>query len=359
MKIYSFHELKESRLLYDKKPPAFGVIVTVITAVLLLSIIFLAAFAQKTYVVKAGGIVSSQQKSYIMNSVSAGIKEIYKQEGDSVNEGDILLQLDTFQIELQITQAEDGIKFLQSLIDYNNELISFVQNYTLTHENSMKNPFDNELEIKWYNYAQQFMSYATASEEGQEKTRTEIDSLKNQFTSQYYQTIDQYSYELITKKSSQQAYIDSLEQYKIKAQSSGVVHYTASYTVGTVLQAGSMIGSISSNQAEELYFETIVSATDRSKIAVSDNVEIALSGVVQSEFGVLKGKVIHIDNDSSQTEDGKVFYRVKIKPNDTVLNNKKGDKIYITIGMVAESRIKYDETTWLKWAIEQIGIKLR
>ena len=359
MKIYSFHELKESRLLYDRKPPAFGVIITIITAVLLISIIILAAFAKRTYVVKAGSIITSEQKSYIMNSVSGNIKQIYKQEGDSVNEGDILLQLDTFQVELQINQTSSGIEYLQGIIDYNNELISFVQNYTLTDENSMKNPFDRDLESQWYNNAQQFISYATASEEGQEKTQEEIDSLKNQFSSQYYQYIDQYSYELISKKSTQQAYIDSLEEYKIKAKSSGIVHYTASYTVGTVLQAGSMIGSISSSQSNELYFETIVSAADRSKIDVSDNVEIALSGVMQSEYGVIKGQVIHIDNDSSQTEDGKVFYKIKVKPNSTTIKNKRGDKIEITIGMVAESRIKYDETTWLKWAIEQIGIKLR
>lgn len=359
MKIYSFHELKESRLLYDRKPPAFGVIITVITAVLLISILTLAGFAKKTYVVKAGSIVSSRQKSYIMNSVSGDIKEIYKNEGDSVNEGDILLQLDTFQIELQIKQTSDGIEFLQGIIDYNNELINFIQNYNLTDENSMKNPFDSALESKWYNYAQQFISYVTASEEGHEKTQTEIDSIKNQFTSQYYQTVDQYSYELISKKSTQQAYIDSLEEYKIRAKSSGIVHYTAAYTVGTVLQAGSMIGSISSNQSDELYFETIVSAADRSKIAVSNNVEIALSGVMQSEYGVIKGKVIHIDNDSSQTEDGKVFYKVKIKPEKNFVENKRGNKIDIVIGMVAESRIKYDETTWLKWALEHIGIKLR
>ncbi|HEY8361616.1 MAG TPA: HlyD family efflux transporter periplasmic adaptor subunit [Tissierellaceae bacterium] len=359
MKIYNFHELKESRLLYDRKPPAFGVIITVITAVLLISILTLAGFAKKTYVVKASSIVSSEQKSYIMNSVSGNIKEIYKNEGDRVSKGEILLQLDTFQVDLQIRQLSSVIAFLQETIDYYNKLISFIQKYNLTDPNSMKNPFDANLEGKWYNDAQQFISYANSSEEGQEKNQSEIDNLKNQFTSQYYQAIDQYTYELITQKSSQQAYIDSLEEYKIRAKSSGIVHYTAAYTVGTVLQAGSLIGSISSDQSDELYFETVISATDRSKIEISDSVEIALSGVLQSEYGVIKGKVVQIDNDSSQTEDGKVFYKVKIKPEKNFVENKRGNKIDIVIGMVAESRIKYDETTWLKWALEHIGIKLR
>ena len=30
MKIYSFNELKESKLIYDRKPPAFGVIMTIL-----------------------------------------------------------------------------------------------------------------------------------------------------------------------------------------------------------------------------------------------------------------------------------------------------------------------------------------
>ena len=32
-KIYTFSELKESKLIYDRKPPAFGIIMTLLTLI--------------------------------------------------------------------------------------------------------------------------------------------------------------------------------------------------------------------------------------------------------------------------------------------------------------------------------------
>lgn len=69
--------------------------------------------------------------------------------------------------------------------------------------------------------------------------------------------------------------------------------------------------------------------------------------------------MVSIDNDSTQTEDGQVYYRVRVLPDKTELTDKKGNTVRLTTGMIGECRIKYDETTWLKWAIEQIGVKFR
>ncbi len=64
MREYSFSELKESRILMDKKPPRFGVIITLITLFFLL-IIILAGVSNKTYVVKANSIVTSDDKTML------------------------------------------------------------------------------------------------------------------------------------------------------------------------------------------------------------------------------------------------------------------------------------------------------
>jgi multidrug efflux pump subunit AcrA (membrane-fusion protein) len=354
MKIYSFNELKESRLIYDRKPPAFGLITTFLTLFLVTVLLLLAGFSTKTYVVKASGLLTSNTKSYLMNEVASSITKVYFNEGDKVTEGVTVIELDTVQVDLQIVQLQAQADFLQNYINNYQILIDFINNYNLESENTLVNPFDgNNSDIsKYYIYAENYISSMNNS------TQDVIDGYKNQYTSSYYSAVDQYSYQLVSVNSQKAAYQDSLEQYKIKAETSGVLHYSSAIKTGTVLQAGSLIGSISSDNKEDLYFESVISAADISKIKTGCNVEIAISGIVQSEYGVLKGTLIFVDSDSTQTENGDVYYKIKIKPENTVLKDKKGNSIEISTGMISESRIKYDETTWLKWMLEQIGIKI-
>ena len=108
-----------------------------------------------------------------------------------------------------------------------------------------------------------------------------------------------------------------------------------------------------------LYFNAVVSATERSKLSVGSQVEIAVSGAMQTEYGTLNGEIISIDNDVTQTEDGQAYYRVKIKSHSKELKDKHGHTAKLELGMIGECRIKYDETTYLNWMVEQIVGKLK
>ena len=72
-KIYTYNELKESKLIYDRKPPAFGIIMTILTLTFLVGAIVWAVLSPKSYVVKAAGIVSDGQKVNVMNTVTGKI----------------------------------------------------------------------------------------------------------------------------------------------------------------------------------------------------------------------------------------------------------------------------------------------
>jgi multidrug efflux pump subunit AcrA (membrane-fusion protein) len=338
------------------------------TLIFIVAALFWAGLSIKTYVVKANGLIASENKTNIMNRVSGSIDKINVREGDSVKKGDVLIEIDGFQLELQIAQIKANVDFYSVKVDIMKRLIEFINNFVLDDEATRINPFDknNPAEMKAYSDAQTLIDYIKNQEEAAEReepareyTQAEADGLKTQFASQQYATLDEYTAQLIQQQSQLTMYQDGLSEYKIIAEQDGSVHLSAGLTVGTVLQAGSLIGNISSSDNTALYLETIVGASDRAKIVVGDTAEIALSGVMQSEYGVLNGKIMDIDSDSTQTEDGAVIYRVTIKPERTLLKDKKGNVINLSIGMLAECRIKYDETTWLKWAVEQIGIKLR
>lgn len=158
MKIYTFKELKESKLIFDRKAPPFGIIMTLLTLFLVVSILLIASFSTKNYIVKANGIVTSQDKINVMNSVSGNIKNIYVEEGEELDIGDIILEIDAFQIDIQIEQLDGSINFLNAKINNTYKLINFIDNYSLDNENSLLNPFDNSIneEKQYYASAKQF-----------------------------------------------------------------------------------------------------------------------------------------------------------------------------------------------------------
>ncbi|MBO4539487.1 MAG: biotin/lipoyl-binding protein [Clostridia bacterium] len=361
-KIYTFNELKESKLIYDRKPPAFGVIMTLFSLIFVAVAITWAVLSPKTYVVKATGIVCDSQKINVMNTVSGRVKIVAVKEGQVVSSGDLLIELDSYQTELQIAQIESVSALYDKRIAANRELIDIINNYKLSDETTHKNPFDkddNAIVLVYYN-AEMVLNYMQ-NQAANGSTQEEIDDFKPQLISQLslHSAIEQCVNEKVQQESQLKTYRDSLSEYSVRARQNGVVHLSEGITPGTVLTSSVIICTISSGNAEELYFNTVIGATERSKLSTGNAVEVSVSGVSQTEYGTLKGEIVSIDEDSTQTEDGQVFYRVKIEPTDMVLTDKYGNEIRIMNGMLGECRIKYDETTWFNWIIEQIVGKIK
>ena len=152
-KIYTYNELKESKLIYDRKPPAFGIIMTILTLTFLVGAIVWAVLSPKSYVVKAAGIVSDGQKVNVMNTVTGKIKNIAVKEGQAVSKGDLLIEIDTYQLDLQIAQIEDMAELYNERVKADKTLIDYVNGYRLDDESTQANPFDqnDENTVKLYN----------------------------------------------------------------------------------------------------------------------------------------------------------------------------------------------------------------
>lgn len=357
-RIYTFNELKESKLIYDRKPPAFGVIITLLTLAFLAGAILWACFSVKTYVVRATGLVTDDTKINVMNSVAGEVKTIEVAEGQEVSEGDVILTLDTFQTDLQIAQLQVMVDLYDTYITNTQKLISFVNDYSVEDERTHVNPFDSSVdeEARFYANAELMKVYVQSLSSQEGNTEESLQNLKTQFLSQ--QSVYTYLTDYISQhkqySSQLEMYKDSLSSYTVVATQSGIVHITPGLAVGTVLSNSTLLATISSDFSENLYFQIAVSASERSKLSVGSDVEIAVSGAMQTEYGTLSGKIAAIDNDITQTEDGQVYYNVKVIPDNTVLTDKGGNEINLQLGMLGECRIKYDETTWLNWVIEQI-----
>lgn len=368
MRVYNINEITDSRLLYDKNPPRFMVYIVLIVTALIAGFLIWSNKAIKTYVVKAQGMVTTENKTAIMSNITGQVNSVNVTEGKKVKEGDVLFTINPTDSNLQLEQ-------INSQIDYENKRIALL---TRAEQDAAKgaNSFNKNKpeELEFYNKLQD--NYVKQGEYKVDEQALKAQGYNDDQIKQYKQTQDTKLNELhydtilvftseksqlqpdLNKLQAQKAALEkSLGSYNITAQKNGIVHLPAAITKGAVLQQGSSVGSIS-NTAEGLIIETLLSSSERPMVNVGDDVSLAVAGLNQAEYGTVKGKVISIDQDANvDNQKGTVYFNVKVKPEQTFLKNKKGEKVNLTLGMITETRVKYDKITYMKYFLEQIGIK--
>lgn len=341
-------------------------IILIVTALIAIGLVW-ANNSIKTYMVKGQGLVISENKSHIMTKSSGEINEVFIEEGTEVSEGDILFTINSLEADLQLEQVNSQVDTYNNRIEL---LIKAEENATKGTNNFNK---DDALEKEFYNrlnsayYARKAFDVdkKTLKDQGYEEKQIEefVKTQKNKSDEHYFKTISEFTsernqYELEVSKliAQKDALGNSKEQYEVTAQKSGTVHLNTPVTMGMVLQCGSLIGTIISKE-EDLIIETMLPSSDRPRIHVDDEVSLVVGGLLQSEYGTIPGKVISIDEDATiDNEKGNVYFKVKVKPDKTYLEDTKGEKVNLTIGMVTETRVKYEKITYMKYFLELIGI---
>lgn len=368
LKVYSLHEITDSRVLYDKNPPKFMVLIILIVLSLIVGFLVWADVSIKTYVVKAQGIVTADNKTNIMTNITGQLSSVNVKEGQKVKAGDVLFTINPSDSNLQLEQANAELK-------YDNERIALL---TRAEKDAAKgtNSFNknNPNELEFYNRLQD--NYAKEGEytvdakalkaQGytDDMIKQQQDQAKTKLNELHYDTILSFTTEKDqdeADKAKVEGQIDalksSLSSYKITAETSGIVHLVAPLTTGTVIQQGNSLGSIS-DTSKGIIIETLLQSSDRPMVSVGDDVSIAVLGLNQEEYGTIKGKVVSIDQDADiDSQKGTVYFNLKVKPEKTFLKDRKGQKVNLALGMTTETRVDYDKITYMKYFLEQIGIK--
>lgn len=163
----------------------------------------------------------------------------------------------------------------------------------------------------------------------------------------------QYSVEhkLIGNLAQIEGYEKIKQQYFVYAETSGYLMYSTSIKAGTVID-NTVVGSISEMVSDSnSIIECYIPSEQRSFIENNQEIEMIVSGLSQSKYGTLLGKIESISDDVITDNEQNVYYVVKVKPTTTQLKDKK-----LVNGQVVEVRVKYEESTWLHWALKKVGI---
>jgi multidrug efflux pump subunit AcrA (membrane-fusion protein) len=369
LKQYTLSELTDSRLLFDKNPPKFLFLTVAIVLLLLSGTIIASIHIHKPYVVKTSGMVTSTDKTSITVNVQGTIITMNLKEGQNVKVGDTIMTFDDSQTRLQMQQFAEEANYYNNQISLYNQCIKEINSGTNTFNKNDSNQavFYFQIQLMQSQMAQYTVSDDQYKSEGYTADQIQLQQAQNaaQRNNAKYQTIsnletqrEQLEEEKESAGTQRDEYNNLLSEYIVKAPQSGVVHLNASIKPGMILQAGTDIGTISVDAPTDLTVETYVSAQDRSKVNINSSAQIAVSGISQSDYGILDGKITAIDTDATVDQSkGTVYYKAEIKPDKTILKNKNGQTVNLKSGMVTQANIQYEDSTWFNWALEEIGFK--
>ena len=375
----SLSDFSDSRILYERKLPAFGYMIVLIISALLIGILMWSIITPKIYMVKGSGVVESENKNYIMSSYSGEISEIYIRNGDYVEKDDLLFTVKSTDLNLQQIQIEGKIEIYENQIEKLKKLQKSIEENTnyFNAENLDDSSYYNQYEAYKAQIAQSVVDVDAYKEYGYNDAQIEVEIKKNEgkISEIYHSTlrsigesITNVTAELESIRTQEDAVTKGKSEYNITASTSGVVHMSADYKEGMVIQAGSSIGSIANDDAYVI--KSYININDMPRVNTGDDVDIAVAGLMESIYGTISGKLVRIDSDitSQQSnsgngqdnfENGGVYFRLDIEPDTGYLVSNSGRKYGLSNGTAVETRIKYDEVSYFEYFLESLGILVR
>jgi multidrug resistance efflux pump len=370
----TMEQLKDSRLLYEKNPPVFGYILIIIITLLLAAVIVWSIYTPKIYMINSTGIVQSTNKNYVMSPYTGQIIGISIYEGKGVSQGDVLFTVKSTDLDLQGEQLEGQRAIYENQIGQYQKLVKSIKDDTNYFDQSRADDslYYSQYETYKSQVAQQQIDVSTYKSYGysDEQIAAELEKNQNKITEIYYSAIKSAEDSILqcqTQLDSINAQLAAVgsgqSEYAVTANATGIIHMTADYKEGMVVQAASAIASIASEQ-DEYVIQAYVSPSDTSRVNVGDKADVAVSGLTQSVYGTITGRVTKIDSDITMSQNGdegqsESYFKVEVKPDDTYLVSKEGDKVNLSNGMAVETRIQYDKVTYFNYVLEALGVLTR
>lgn len=327
-----------------------GTVIIIGIFMLLIGAILWACVSEIDVVITAGGNIQPVGNINVVKAYSGGtVKSINVSEGEFVNVGDVLIELDAEALEIDVNRLQNHQKILEAQRDiyrkilarddlseiqtgcYSDDLKPYVQailDSDLGYRNSLAN-YENEKSVAGINREiaeLQLEQYRSTGTERQIKTQElsirqytlamenaelQISNVKAQYSSQVNSNISEINNKL-------DEIHDNLEKYRlstgyqiITAPVSGYVNSIGVNTPGeTVTSAQQLVTIVPDNTPNEMI--CYVKNTDIADIELGMEAEIKLEAYPYNRYGTVKGRVKYISPSSFANEQLGNVYVVKL-----------------------------------------------
>lgn len=343
--------VRDKRLKYDFMPSLLeiiekpshiaGKVIIIGIALLLLVSIIWAALSKINVIVSGTGNISPQNSIVTIKSTISGVvSKINYSDGDYVKAGDLLVTLETENIDAQINKLEDSINRLKveaaikniyledvnkqvNVADYDDKYSDLINNIIL--ENKLK-----LLELERYNGE-------TAN------------IIKLQYITELSGKIAQIDGEIEGYENELKALKLQLENYQIKSPINGFISGMAVNSTGQmVTQADVLLQIVPADKP--LVFEGYIQDKDIANIKIGDVTKIKISAYSYSDYGDIDGRVTYISKSSYQIEGMGNVYKIEVE----IDNEGFNEEIKLMSGMSGNVEIDVGKRSVLDYFLEPI-----
>lgn len=363
-----------------------GTIIILSSFSLLIAAIVWASLSEIDVVITSNGSIQPSGSVNVVEAYASGtVKEIYVAEGQHVNQGDILIELDTQSIDIDVNQLnyqkqtleaeqsiyeqiqsgkgtdeidisayeEDICPFLQTILDTDLSYHNSLDNLELEKTNTELNRQIAQLQLEEY------QSGGTArQQESQKLTIQQYDNAMEQIELQINDAKIQYSAKINSRLSEIDSQLEeisnNLEKYNLSkkyqtiiAPVSGYVNSVGVNTTGETVSTTEQLITIVPDD-EQIEMVCYVKNMDIADIQVGMEAEIKLEAYPYNRYGTVQGVVKYISPSSFTSEQLGNVYLVKLDVENS------SDAINIISGLSGTVEIKIGKRTIMDYFMEPI-----
>ncbi|MFW1807034.1 HlyD family type I secretion periplasmic adaptor subunit [Acinetobacter ursingii] len=378
------HPKRATKVSYKEPPlPRASLVIWIIGIGLLILLLWAGLFQLEEVSTGTGKVIPSS-KEQVIQSLDGGIlTKLDVQEGDIVEKGQVLAQLDPTRFESNVGESQSLLISAQATaarlraevngtpLDFPDEVKKdpkLVQEETALYNSRRENLEQSisglklalQLVQQELTMTEPLVAKGAASEVEVLRLKREANDLQNKINdarNQYYVKSREELSKANTDTEQQMQIVrgrtDTLNRTTFKAPVRGVVKEIAVTTQGGVIpQNGKLMTIVPLD--EQLLIEARISPRDIAFIHPGQDALVKITAYDYSIYGGLKGKVTVISPDTIRDEvkQDQFYYRVYIRTDSDKLYNKDGKSFSITPGMVATVDIRTGEKTVLDYLLK-------
>ncbi|MDR3206359.1 MAG: HlyD family efflux transporter periplasmic adaptor subunit [Candidatus Methanoplasma sp.] len=342
---YDLKRLSDSRIQYLRNPPKFTYIFTLIVILAVAAVLVWGAYSVRAEEVRTSGVIAAGGSTIVSPEITGVVSEVIFREGAEVEEGDAVIKFDHSDIDLALERLRSDRDRLNTRTSYIDRFVS------ATYGGDPAQPFSDTGEQREFfalfaKYRADLNAYAGVQEA--------VDSLNYQTRASLLSERSGLSDSLSSIDGDIRSYESALLRYDIRARGPGILHLDSEIKAGMTLQAGAILGSVSSPE-DSRRIEMVIPSWERAKLEAGQECRFTVDGLPQTEYGDLRGAISSISENAIITENG-AFFRITAEYSDDRIYDSKGVPVKLSDGMTVSVWVTYEKTTHLKYWMDQIGL---
>jgi len=378
-------ELKRSTKVSFQEPPLpkSSLVIWIIGIGLLILLAWAWLFKLEEVSTGTGKVIPSSKEQVIQSLEGGILTKLNVKEGEIVEQGEILAQLDPTRFESNVGESESLLiasrataarlraEVTGAPLSFPPEVLKvpkLVAEETALYQSRRANLEESLAGLKHamvlvqqeLTMTEPLVAKGAASEVEVLRLKRQANDLQNQMNdvrNQYYvkarEELAKANTDIATQQQVVRGKSDTLKRTIFKSPVRGVVKEIDVMTLGGVIpQNGKLMTIVPLD--EKLLIEARISPRDIAFIRPGQEALVKITAYDYSIYGGLKGKVTVISPDTLRDEvkQDQFYYRVYIRTDSDKLSNKAGQEFNITPGMVATVDIRTGQKTVLDYLIK-------